>query len=165
MRAAVSVFTRRERDGIDYYRLTPNDIWRALNIQNLNFSGVETYLRLAPARGQTIDFRYTGLRGVHDTLPSVYTKYTFNYPTHSGVAQWQANLPGGFMARTRLGVLDRRRQGPYALWDIYAASSRGWIHPFIHVANITATSYQEVAGVAMPGRMVSGGVELVWRKR
>jgi iron complex outermembrane receptor protein len=61
VRAAVSVFTRRERDGIDYYRLTPNDVWRALNIHNLNFSGVETSLRLAPGRRQTVDFRYTGL--------------------------------------------------------------------------------------------------------
>lgn len=164
IRGAVSAFTRRERDGIDYYRLTPNDIWRALNIQNLNFSGVETFLRLAPARGQTIDFRYTGLRGVHDTLPSVYTKYTFNYPKHSGVAEWQASLPGGIMARTRVSVLDRRRQGPYTLWDIYAASSRGWVHPFVHGANITAASYQEIRGVAMPGRTVAGGVELVWRR-
>jgi iron complex outermembrane receptor protein len=165
VRAAVSVFTRRERDGIDYYRLTPNDVWRALNIHNLNFSGVETSLRLAPGRRQTVDFRYTGLRGVHDTLPSVYTKYTFNYPKHSGVAEWQANLPGGVIARTRMSVLERRGQDPYALWDVYAASTRGSIHPFIHVANITGASYHEVQGVAMPGRTVAGGVELVWGGR
>src|ERR1017187_4504622 len=81
---AVTIFERRERDGIDYERSSPTDIWRALNIQNLDFTGVEANLRVTPARGQSIDFRYTGLRGVQDTVPVGYTKYTFNYPTHSG---------------------------------------------------------------------------------
>jgi iron complex outermembrane receptor protein len=161
---SVSVFTRRERDGIDYYRRTPNDIWRALNIQRVTFRGVETALRVAPTRGQTIEFRYAGLRGVQDTIPLGWTKYTFSYPRHSGVAEWQSTLPGGLVARTRLGVLDRRSQDPYAVWDVYAAWSRGRVHPFLHVANITAAIYQEVQGVAMPGRAFTGGVELIWRK-
>jgi iron complex outermembrane recepter protein len=161
VRAGLTLFARRERDGIDYYRRSAADIWRALNIQNLNFRGVEASLRLAPARGQSVDFRYTGLRATQDTLPLGLTKYTFNYPKHSGVAAWQAGLPGGLLVRMRLGVLDRLGSRPYALWDIYAASSRGRVHPFVQVANVTATSYQEVPGVRMPGRMVIGGVEIV----
>jgi len=165
VRAAVTVFTRRERDGIDYYRATPGDIWRALNIQNLNFTGVDASLHLAPARAQAVEFRYTGLRAAQDTLPLGYTKYTFNYPRHAGVAEWQAGLTGGWLVRTRLGVLDRRGQEPYALWDINAAFSRGRVHPFVQLANITASRYQEIAGVVMPGRTVLGGVEVVWRAR
>jgi iron complex outermembrane receptor protein len=150
---------RRERDGIDYYRSGPNDIWRALNITNLNFTGVELGLRL-----RAFDFRYTGLHGVQDTVAAGFTKYTFNYPTHSGVASWQQALPGGIVARTRIGVLDRRARDPYALWDVYAARSRGRIHPFVQLANITSTKYEEVLGVAMPGRSIVGGFELVVRK-
>jgi iron complex outermembrane receptor protein len=155
----LTVFQRRERDGIDYYRAGPNDIWRALNITNLNFTGVEAGLRY-----RSFDFRYTGLRGVQDTIAAGFTKYTFNYPTHSGVVSWQGSLPGKLVGRTRLGVLDRRARDPYAVWDLYAASSRGRVHPFFQVSNVTSTSYQEILGVAMPGRTILGGLEWVVRR-
>jgi iron complex outermembrane receptor protein len=159
VRGDVTVFHRRERDGIDYYRTGPTDIWRALNITNLDFTGVETDLHY-----RSLDFRYTGLHGTQDTIPVGYTKYTFNYPTHSGVVSWQSTLRGGLLARTRIGVLDRRERDPYAIWDLYAARARGRVHPFVQVSNVTATSYEELLGVPMPGRTVIGGVELVVRK-
>jgi iron complex outermembrane receptor protein len=159
VRGEVTIFERRERDGIDYYRSSANDIWRALNIQNLDFTGVEASLRVA-----TVDIRYTGLRGVQDTIAAGFTKYTFNYPTHSGVVNWQAALGRGVVLRTRVGVLDRRGRDPYALWDVYAARSKGAVHPFLQVSNLTATSYQEILGVQMPGRTVIGGIEWVWRR-
>lgn len=155
--AGVTVFNRRERDGIDYVRRSPTDIWRAMNIQRLNFTGVEAELRL-PHR---LEFRYTGLRGGQDATAGLLSKYVFNYPTHSGVVAWMASLPGGILVRTRAGVLDRRARDPYALWDVYVASSRGRLHPFLQLANITATKYQEIPGVAMPGRTVLGGIEMV----
>jgi len=163
VRADVTVFQRRERNGIDFYRGSAADIWRALNIQNLNFTGVEAATRWEPARGHAVDFRYTGLRGVQDTLPAGFTKYTFNYPTHSGVVAWQASLPAGLLLRTRVGVLDRRARDPYAVWDWYAASSRGRVHPFVQFSNLTSTSYEEIPGVRMPGRAVIGGIEWVVR--
>src|SRR5471030_2199595 len=63
VRGDVTAFQRRSRDGIDFYRLSPDDIWRALNIQNLRFTGLEAALHLAPSRWQAIDFRYTWLEG------------------------------------------------------------------------------------------------------
>ncbi len=161
----LTIFERRERDGIDYYRASPADMWRALNIQSLDFTGVEASLRVEGRRAGAVDFRYTGLRGVQDTVPAGFTKYTFNYPVHSGVAAWQVTLPASLVFRTRLGVLDRRAREPYPLWDIYAAMTRGFVHPFVQVANLTSSSYQEVLGVQMPGRTVIGGVELVIRGR
>lgn len=63
--------------------------------------------------------------------------------------------------RTRVGVLDRRARDPYALWDLYAAVTRGRVHPFLQVSNVTSTECQEVLGVSMPGRTVIGGIEVV----
>src|SRR5262249_55354140 len=165
VRAELTVFQRRERNGIDFYRTSPTDIWRAFNIQNLNFTGVEASLRLTPVKAQTIDFRYTGLRGVQDTLAAGFTKYTFNYPAHSGVIGWQATLPAGVMLRSRIGVLDRRSRDTYTVWDLYTASSRGRVHPFIQFSNLTSTRYQEILGVWMPGRAVLAGIEVVVRGR
>jgi len=163
-RGDLTVFERRERDGIDYYRASPADLWQALNIDNLEFTGVEAALRFIPGRGQTLDFRYSLLHGVQDTVAVGETKYAFNYPVHSGVVSWQAALAGGVVLRTRLGVLDRRAQGVYGLWDLYAAETRGRVHPFFQVTNVTATSYREIQGVEMPGRALSGGLELLLRR-
>jgi iron complex outermembrane receptor protein len=156
--ADITVFERRERNGIDYFRSGPSDIWRALNIQNLNFTGVEASLRL-----RSLDFRYTGLRGVQDTIPDGFTKYTFNYPVHSGVIAYQGMVKNMVVLRTRIGVLSRRARDPYAVWDAYAAMTRGRIHPFVQLTNLTDTMYQEVLGVRMPGRTVIGGFELLLR--
>jgi iron complex outermembrane receptor protein len=158
--ASATIFQRRERDGIDYVRSSPAEIWRATNYQKLDFTGVETSVRWTPRRGQRFDFRYTGLRGAQDALPGLMSKYVFNYPTHSGVAAWTGSF-GGVLARTRVGVLDRRARDPYALWDVSAAWSKGRVRPFLQFANLSGARYQEIAGVDMPGRSVVGGVELV----
>jgi iron complex outermembrane receptor protein len=161
VRAGVTVFERRERDGIDYYLAPGSSVYQALNIDSLNFTGVESSLHLALSPTQTLDFRYTWLLGVQDTVPIGQTKYTFGYPRDSGVVAWQGSLPGGIVARTRFGVLNRLTEDPYVLWDFYAAWSRGKVHPFLQLANITNTSYQEIQGVVMPGRTILGGVEIL----
>ena len=52
------------------------------------------------------------------------------------------------------------------LWDIYAALPRGTrCTRYLQVSNATNTSYQSIPGVAMPGRTIVGGVEVVFRKR
>jgi iron complex outermembrane recepter protein len=158
VRGSVTLFERRERNGIDYYRTSAAGLWQALNIDNLNFTGVEAVLRY-----KTVDLKYTHLYGRQDTVAAGFTKYTFNYPTDSAVAAWQDDFHG-LLLRTRLGVLNRRARDPYALWDCYAAWSRRSVHPFFQISNITATSYQEIQGVQMPGRTVIGGLEWVFKR-
>jgi iron complex outermembrane receptor protein len=165
VRAELTVFDRRERDGIDYYRTSPTDIWRALNIQNLNFRGVEADLRWAPSAINAFDLRYTGLHGSQDTISAGATKYSFNYPKNSGVFNWTLTPRANFVMRTRVGVLDRLGQSPYVLCETYLAMPRGRVHPFVQASNLANTSYQEIQGVAMPGRTILGGVEVVLRKR
>lgn len=163
--ADLAVFQRRERDGIDYYRTSLDNPWQAINIDSLNFTGVESSLRFKISHSQTLDLRYTWLLGAQNTVPLVETKYAFNYPSSSGVVAWQASLPGQILLRTRVGALNRVAQNAYALWDFYAACSRGKVHPFVQIANITNTSYQEIQGVQMPGRSITGGLEFLWRGR
>jgi iron complex outermembrane receptor protein len=64
-----------------------------------------------------------------------------------------------------VGALERTGRDPYVLWDLYAAMPRKTVHPFFQVTNTTNTSYQEVPGVAMPGRTIVGGLEVVLKKR
>jgi iron complex outermembrane receptor protein len=67
--------------------------------------------------------------------------------------------------RTGVGVIERLERSPYALWDIYLGLPRHKVHPYVQVSNATNTSYQSIPGVAMPGRTIVGGVEVVIRKR
>lgn len=162
-RAEATYFERRERDGIDYVRRSPNEVWQAQNFQRLRFRGAEAALAWRPGPGKTLDVRYTALSGARQALAGgLLSRYAFNYPVHSGVVAWQSEIPKtGLAWRTRIGVLERLGRSPYALWDVYAARVRGAWHPFVQLTNLTATNYQEIAGVAMPGRAVIGGIE--WR--
>jgi iron complex outermembrane receptor protein len=165
VRADLTMFDRQERDGIDYYRASPTDIWRALNIQNLSFRGVEAGVRWAPSPTHLIDLRYTGLHGSQDTISRGATKYSFNYPKNSGIFAWTVTPRANFLFRTRVGVVDRLGRSPYALWEAYVAFPHGRVHPFVQGSNLANTSFQEIAGVAMPGRTLIGGVELLFKKR
>ncbi len=161
VRADVAVFHRRERDGIDYVRRSAADIWRATNFQRLRFTGVEASVAVRAGRAGVVDLAYTGLRGAGAVVADTLSKYVFNYPTHYGIAGWQGELPGGLIARTRVGALRRLGRDPYAVWDVYVARRAGRLHPFLHATNLTGSRYEEIPGVAMPGRGVVGGVEWV----
>ena len=164
--AAITIFHRREQDGIDYVRSSPTDLWHATNIQNLNFTGVEAAMRIRLPQAQGIDVAYTGLHGAQDSLGSLESRYAFNYPIHNATVSWTGTLPGSFQARTRVGALKRYQRDPYAVWDFSASRAFGPVRPFVQLTNLTDASYQEIEGVQMPGRSVVAGIELVLvRKR
>ena len=161
VRASVTVFRRDERDGIDYVRGGPSDLWRAANIQQLHFTGVEAGTRVRLGR-HGLDFHYTGLRGTQQALGGLLSKYVFNYPVHSGVAGWHGQWRG-WAGRVRVGAMERLQRSPYALFDVYGTRAIGRWRPFVQLTNLNGATYQEIPGVAMPGRGVLGGVELVIR--
>jgi iron complex outermembrane receptor protein len=162
-RGALTVFQRRERDGIDYVRRSTADVWRATNFQRIRFTGVEASTTARVADRHLLDFSYTGLRGFQNQLSGIFSKYTFNYPSHLGVAGVQTSLPRGVLVRTRIGAVQRYARDPYAVVDIYAARTRGRWRPFAHLTNLADTVYQEIFGVAMPGRAAVVGVELAFQ--
>jgi outer membrane cobalamin receptor len=161
-RAEFTIFHRREKNGIDFVRFSPDDLWRATNFQQLNFTGFEAGVTTVVKRRHRLDVHYTFLEGSQDLIPGYASRYVFNYPRHSAVVSWQAALPGSIVARTRVGLLQRYKRDPYGLWDVYVARNKGRINPFVQLTNLTGTSYQEIPGVVMPGRGILGGVEVVF---
>lgn len=161
----LTVFHRRERDGIDYVRSNPTDIWHATNIDNLNFTGVEAALRFRVSPMRSFDVAYTSLYGAQDSLANVESRYAFNYPTHNATIAWTGKLPRGLEARTRVGALKRYQRDAYAVWDFAASRAIGPVRPFVQLTNLTNTSYQEIEGVRMPGRGVVAGVQFVIRSK
>jgi iron complex outermembrane receptor protein len=157
----VTVFQRRERDGIDYVRSTPAGLWRATNIQRLNFTGAEVSVIAGLGGSHRLDFRYTGLRGAQKALAGLESRYVFQYPVHAGVASWMGSLPGGLAGRVRLGATRRYASDPYAVLDVSVARTLGRVRPYLQFANLGDAGYEEIRGVPMPGRAVMGGVAVI----
>jgi iron complex outermembrane receptor protein len=157
----ITVFERRERDGIDFVRTSPTDIWRARNFQRLRFRGVETAARWRYRPRSSAEFAYTGLRGAQDALDGLQSKYTFNYPVHQAVGTWQMVTRGEIALRTRFGVTKRFGRDSYSVWDFFVARYGRNLRPFIQFSNLSNSIYEEIPGVPMPGRGVMGGIEWV----
>ena len=164
-KADITVFHRRDREVIDYLldTTTSPPIYRAENIQNLNFTGVESSIDVRLPHTQTLQFAYTGLYGAQQPLANQQTKYTFYYPTHDAVVAWQGLLPGNFFARSRVGVVTRYKADPYAVWDFSVGRDFRNLRTHLSLANISDTQYQEIAGVVMPGRSIIFGLEFLLR--
>ena len=161
IRADLTVFQRREKNGIDFVRTNPTAIWRAINFQALNFTGFEAGTKVEVIRGQVVDFRYTLLEGAQNVLNGQQSKYVFNYARHSGLIAWQAALGKQATVRTRLGVVERFGRDPYAVLDVFLARTRGAIRPYLRMSNLTDTYFEEFFGVPTPGRSAVIGVEWV----
>jgi len=165
-RAEVTVLDRRERNEIDYVRplSPPNEPYQAENIGRLNFTGVEASFEVR-LQGQRIDVAYTGLYGAQ-SLPSGFQyEYVSNYPSNDAVVRWQGKLPGNFVARSRIGVVKRYGRDPYALWDASIGHEFKNVSAHLALSNLTNTGYQEIVGVAMPGRSIVFGMDVFVRGR
>jgi iron complex outermembrane receptor protein len=101
------------------------------------------------------------LFGAQDAMHGLQSEYVFNYPVNQASIEWTENFAKGILLRSRLGVTERYQQTPYPVWDLSLAREAGRIHPFMQMANLTNTGYQEITGVRMPGRSFTGGIEFV----
>lgn len=157
--AYFTVFHRREHNGIDYMKSDPAAPWRAENITNLVFTGVETGVRMRWGTGQQVSLGYTGIHADQQLAPGMTSKYVFQFPNNRGVATWTGQWRG-WVASSSLGVIQRVAQSPYPLWDLAASRATGRIKPYLQLSNLSDTKYENIPGIEMPGRSVIVGVEL-----
>jgi outer membrane cobalamin receptor len=161
--AELTFFRRLERNDIDYIKSSFADPWQATNIQNLSFTGIETILRFRLPKSQELALGYTALHGSQEPQPGVISKYVFNYPSHNAVLSWLGQFHKSLAVRTRVGAIQRVGHDAYPVWDLAASRTNGRIRPYVQLSNLSNTGYEEIPGVAMPGRSIVGGFELVFR--
>ena len=164
--AGLTFFQRWDRNLIDYVQFTPGSPYQATNIDNLHFTGVEANAKVRLAHEQEIELAYTFLHGDHALLPEgEVSRYVFNYPSNEAVFSWTGAWREWLVARTRVGITQRFEQGAYPVWDLSVARKSGIVRPYLQLANLSNTGYEEIPGVLMPNRSVIGGMEIVWAKR
>ncbi len=162
---SLTAFQRRVRDGIDYVKYALDQPWQATNFDSINYTGLETAVRLRLPRLQELDFAYTYLHANQQAVPGLISQYVFNYPSNNAVFSWLGTIKQTVDIRNRVGITQRVGHDAYPLWDLAASRSNGRVRPYLQFSNLSNTGYEEIAGVPMPGRMVIGGMELVLARK
>ena len=153
-------FYSRQHDTIDYVRADPAAQWHAVNLSGLHFAGVETQMTWMPARSQRIQVAWTALHGAQSALNGLESEYVFNYPVNNIHASWTATLGHEWLVTNAVQIAERYQQTAYPVWNAAIARRTGWLRPYLRLSNLSNTGYQEISGVAMPGRAITGGIAI-----
>ena len=157
-------FQNRIGNSIDYVKTSPDARYQASNTGAVAFTGAETALHLRLPGTQQIELAYTGIHADH-SLPSGYiSAYVFNYAAQSALFSWSAVIRNQIMARTQVAVVQRAGHTAYPIWDTAIARSTGHVQPYLRLANLSNTGYEEIPGVLMPGRSITGGIAFAWSR-
>src|SRR5688572_22294857 len=161
-----TVFGRADTDVIDWLRPTVADRWRTFNIRDVDTVGVEAGVRKTFAAGAFVHGQYTAL-DLKAAAVDQLSKYVLDYAPHSFTAAAAVPLPGAFQVAPRLEYRLRRRSSgdsDYLPLDARIARRFGRVFEvFVEGTNLFDVSYQEVAGVPMPGAAMT--VSLALRAR
>lgn len=157
----VGAFTRHDQDVIDWLKATPADLWRTYNVHRARSTGAELSLRRVWANGSFVQGGYTRTDVSTDTLsalcgaPSCLSKYVLDYAPHVVVGAALVKLAGGIQVAPRLEYKRRQRNAAlthYAIADVRISRRFGFCEVRVEGTNLANEVYQEIAGVAMPGR-------------
>jgi len=154
---AVTGFYTRQRHAIDYVRASPAQKWQAVNLNGLRFSGVESTFTWIPTQSQTVRVAWTALHGAQSALNGLQSEYVFNYPVQNIHADWSIAFRHAFAITNALQLAQRYKQTVYPVWNVALTHDAGKIRPYIRLTNLANTGYQEITGVNMPSRAITGG--------
>ncbi len=154
---SVTGFYSRQHDAIDYVRANATQRWQAANLSGLRFAGVESSFTWIPTRTQAVRISWTDLHGAQGALNGLQSEYVFNYPVQNIHATWTVALGRVFAISNSVELAQRYQQAVYPVWNAAVTHDSGKIRPFLRLSNLSNTGYQEITGVAMPGRSITGG--------
>jgi len=172
-------FYSRQHDAIDYVRAAslPNSLlpawctvntWCAVNLSGLHFAGVESSATWTPAKGQKVQAAWTAVIGAQPPLNGLQSEYALNYPVENLHVTWTAALGYALMVTNSVAIAKPYQQpgnppwnaNPYPVWNAVLTRDAGKIRPYLRLGNLSNTGYQEINGVTMPGRSITGGISL-----
>jgi outer membrane cobalamin receptor len=156
-------FYTRQHDAIDYLRASPAEKWHATNLNVLRFVGVEASATWVPLKSQRVQIAWTSLNGAQRALYGLQSEYVFNYPVNNVHAAWDASIHGNWRIRNAVQIAQRYHRSAYPVWNAGFSRQAGRVRPYLRFDNLSNTGYQEITGVAMPGRSISGGLAISLR--
>jgi len=133
------------------------------NLNGVRLAGFEGVLDWRPIAGQEFRLGLTTLAGAQSALHTLQSEYVFNYPVQNAVAEWTGRWKNGLLLRQRLRVVNRIDRGVSPVWDASFVYEGHIVQPYVQATNLSNTGYQEIAGVPMPGRAFTAGLQILLR--
>ena len=153
-----SVFTRQDKDVIDWLRPTTADRWQTYNVRDVDTLGFEIGVQKTLGSGVFVHAQYTVVDIDAATVDQL-SKYVLDYAPHSFTAAAAIPLPAGFRVAPRMEYRRRSRStgtSDYVLLDTRLGRRINRMFDlFVDGTNLFDVDYQEIAGVAMPGAAFS----------
>lgn len=154
--ASVSLYFRRERNIIDWVRNSSSEPWRAENLPDVNFAGVEFSMGW---KGDGITARIGGMRNLISHSIALETKYALAFE--------KVKLSGMLgVNRGRLSVFSvisykemYRGEGGFFL-NSRLALRIGRARFYIQGNNLFNSVIEEIPGIKIPGRWIFAGISL-----
>jgi iron complex outermembrane recepter protein len=160
--ASATMFGRQDHDVIDWLRPTTAERWRTYNIRDVDTVGAEFSIRRAWTDGSFVQAGYT-LLDVNAAAVTQLSKYVLDYAPHSVTIAASIALPAAVQIAPRIEVKRRTRsigKSEYAVFDLRLSRGFGIHEIRVEGTNLGNATYQEVLGVAMPGRALTLSVAL-----
>jgi len=157
---SATVFARREQDVIDWVRESPEERWRTTNLRRVRTTGLELGVSRTWSGGR-VDVQYAWLDADAGQL-ALLSKYVLDFARDRATASAIVPLGRGFTAGPRLEFTRRADGRHYLLVDARVGRRSGRVEVYGAGSNLLDASYEEVTGVAMPGRWVGGGLDIRW---
>jgi iron complex outermembrane receptor protein len=154
---AGTVFGRLDADVIDWLRPDTTERWRTYNIRDVDTVGVELSAKRALPAGAFVQASYTFLDVTAATVTQL-SKYVLDYAPHGAVVAASVPLVARVQLAPRVEYRHRTRstgESDYTLIAVRLSRAFGGYDIRVEGNNLGNASYQEVAGVAMPGRTVT----------
>jgi iron complex outermembrane receptor protein len=154
---STTLFGRLDEDVIDWLRPDTTERWRTYNIRDVDTLGAEVMVKRVLSDGSFIHAGYTAL-DVNAAAVTQLSKYVLDYAPHSLTAGAAMMLPAGIVIAPRAEFKRRSRStgsDEYAVLDLRLSRRFGAYDVRLESTNLGNTSYQEIVGVAMPGRAVA----------
>jgi outer membrane receptor protein involved in Fe transport len=131
-----------------------------MNVHRVTVSGIETGLRYVFGPTNLAEIQYTLLNTDADALTGLLSKYVLDYAPHNVVLSGVVRVLS-LDVSPRIGWTKRHARSSYAVVDLRASRQIRRFALFVEAANLFDQEYQEVTGVAMPGRWLTAGLRVV----
>jgi iron complex outermembrane receptor protein len=146
-----TVYSRNERNVIDWIRLSTAEKWRTANIRKLHATGFELSLEHTIRQKARIAANYSRT-SLDPGAINYRSKYVLDYARDSWAISTAFPLPRDFKYTQTLGYKRRADGRDYWLMDGRLERAFPHIIAGVDFTNLFNSQYQEVRGVDMPGR-------------
>ena len=151
---SLTLFSRQERNVIDWIRASAGEKWRTANIRRLHTAGAEISLERSLGSQASVAARYSRIS--IDAGDIDYTsKYVLDYAKDSWSASASFPIPSAFAYKQTASY--KRRADGRSYWILDGRLERRFrkFTAAFDLTNMLNSEYQEVIGVDMPGRWIA----------